>query len=230
MRSVCPKPLQFVFFSILLIPFLISGCNPALKPLKKAKAAWEKQEFASLAAMEVSCKPSDKGCNQLHLMKGDACFQLGKLGIDIKKHFACAVNALQTGITQTGDWQMNALNLNRAQTYENLMESLRLWQDTKQGAEAEKITHQLVSTAQTFLQLEPGHLAGIFFLNSGAYTLLRSELLRQNNPAKLCMDLNHILRSLKTFEPKARGTKYAPNFKRLRMDVSTAKTTVSNCP
>jgi len=223
------KKNRIILIVLLLAPFLIVGCNPALKGLKKAKADWEKQDYPTLAAMEVSCKSSDQGCNQLHLIKGDACFRLSKKGVEPAMHYGCAVNHLQMGIAQTADWQMKGLNLNRAQTYENMLESLRLLQDTKRGAEAEQLTRQLVTSAQDLLKVEPEHLGGIYFLNSGSYTLLRSELLRQNNPQKLCMDINRILHSLQGSEAKAQGTKYAPNYKRLRLDVTSAKTTVAGC-
>ncbi len=214
---------------LLFVPFLMVACNPALKGLKQAKTDWGKQDYPTLAAMDVSCKPSDEGCNQLHLIKGDACFRLSKKGVEVALHYACAVNHLQMGIAQTTAWEMKGLNLNRAQTYENLLESLRLLQDTKRGLEAEQLTRQLVTSATDLLKAEPGHLAGVYFLNSGSYTLLRSELLRQNNPQKLCMDIKQILQSLQNTETKAQGTKYAPNYKRLRLDVSAAKTTVTGC-
>lgn len=220
---------RIALISVLLVSLLTLGC-PALKGLKKAKADWEKQDYAAIATMEVSCKPSDQGCNQLHLIKGDACFRLAKKGVEAAAHYGCAANHLKIGIAQTADWRMGDLNLNRAQSHENLLESLRLWQDTKQGAEAEQITRELVASAQAFLEVEPGHLAGIYFLNSGEYALLRAELLRQTNPPQLCADLKRILQSLAASEPKAHGTKYAPNITRLRADVSAAKTTVTGCP
>ncbi|GEM_PF-3480479 len=220
---------QRIFIGLLCVPFLFAACNPALKGLKTAKADFEKQDYAALAATDISCESSDKGCNQLHLIKGDACFRLSKKGVDPAKHYACAVTHLETGIAQTRDWQMKDLNLNRAQTYENLLESIRLLQDTKKGAAARQLTEKLVNTAQAFLRIEPGHLGGIYFLNSGAYTLLRSELLRQSNPQKLCVDLNRILQSLKNNEPGTSGTKYAPNYERLRLDVNAAKGTVTGC-
>ncbi len=220
---------RLTVLTLLLLFPLVAACNPALKPLKTAKANWEKRDFVSLAAMDIPCEASDKGCNQLHLIKGDACFRLAKNNVETERHLACAVNHLQTGIAQTTDWQMKKLDLDRGQTYENLLESLRLWQDTKQGTEADKVTRQLISSAQELLKAEPDHLAGIYFLNSGAYTLLRGELLRQTQPQQLCTALNHIFKSLSAAEPRALGTKYAPNFERLRLDVRAAKTTVTGC-
>ncbi|MFQ5587932.1 MAG: hypothetical protein ACE5F7_03745 [Nitrospiria bacterium] len=213
---------------LLFASLLVFGCA-TLKGLKEAKEDWKNRNYASLATREVSCKASNKGCNQLHLIKGDACFRLAKSGAEVAKHARCAAQHLQTGISQTEDWQVGDLNLNRAQTHENLLESLRLWRDTQRGAEAKKITTQLVASAQAFLQIEPGHLGGIYFLNSGQYTLLRPELLRQTKPSQLCADLKRILQSLSDSEPKSQGTKYAPNYAQLRSEVNLAKTTVTGC-
>lgn len=197
--------------------------------LGKFKAHWNEKDYAWIAEQEVACTASEEGCNQLHLLKGDACFRLAKQGIEARTHYACAATHLETGIQQTTDWRLEGLDLNRAQTSENLCEALREWQDLEQGDAAEGITRRRLAAAQAFLAAEPTHPAAVYFLNSARFTLLRKELLHPVDAGALCGRLSEILRALDQAGPSARGTRYEANFERLRADVAGAKQTVAGC-
>jgi hypothetical protein len=91
-----------------------------LKPLKEAKELAAQADYQALATIEIKCKASCEGCNQLHLLKGDACYRLAKAGTAPEKHYACAASHLAKGIEMTQFWQMETFDLNRQQTYTNL--------------------------------------------------------------------------------------------------------------
>jgi hypothetical protein len=44
--------------------------------LERFKELSGQQKYTEIAAQEVRCQPTEAGCNQLHLIKGDACFRL----------------------------------------------------------------------------------------------------------------------------------------------------------
>ena len=202
------------------------GTTGTLKKFKDQAAAGD---YAWIAQQQVTCSPAADGCNQLHLIKGDACFRLAKQGNEPRVHYACAATELQTGIDETRDWRLDELDLGRAQTYENLCEALRQWQNLEKGPDADQLTRKLADAAQRFLAVEPGNLAAIYFQNSARFTMLRADLLDPRDPADLCRQLNDILGALAAAEPRAGGTRYQANYARLRSDVSGAKATVAGC-
>jgi hypothetical protein len=208
---------------------LLTACPPTLNQLKETKAHYGREDYEWIAEQTISCRPSDQGCNQLYLMKGDACYRLAKEGNLPEVHFACAADHLDRGIRYTSNWQIEGLDLNRALTYVNLCESLRELQDMSKGTQAEQMTRRLLETAQAFRAAEENHPAAIYFVNSARYTLLRPELLRPTDLADLCDQLTAILRSLESAEPNARGTRYRPNYERLMGDVAGAMQAVG-CP
>jgi hypothetical protein len=206
----------------------LAACG-SVGQLGKFKAHWNEQDYAWIAEQEVACTASEEGCNQLHLLKGDACFRVAKQGVEARTHYACAATHLETGIAMTANWQAEGLNLNRAQTYENLCEALRERQDLEQGEAAEGITGRLLATAQAFLAAEPAHPGAVYFLNSARFTLLRKELLHPADAGALCGKLNELLRALDGAGPGARGTRYEASFQKLRADVAGAKGAVAGC-
>lgn len=214
-----------VIISALLI---LAGCG-TVGQLKDAKEHSGKGDYAWVAKQEISCDISDDGCNQLHLIKGDACYRLAKSGKEAEKNFACAVTELESGIGQTKDWKMNDLDLNRVQTYENLCESIRDLQDMKKGAEADALTRKLVSTSQAFLAVDPGNLAGIFFLNSARYTMLNRCLIHPEKCPDLCDNLKAVDNEILQVMPKAEVSKYMDNYHRLHSDITGAKRSIAGC-
>lgn len=214
--------------SSVLLAILLVACG-AVGTLKKFKERSSAADYAWIAQQDITCTAKDDGCNQLHLIKGDACLRLAEQGNEPRAHYECAATELQTGIDQTKEWQLGELNLNRAQTYENLCESLRHWQDLERGAGADQLTKRLADTAQRFLDAEPNNLAAIYFLNRARFTLLDSELLHPHDPQGLCRKLNAILQDVTAAEPRARGTRYAPNYTLMVSELKAAKRTVPGC-
>lgn len=207
---------------------LLSGCG-TVSQLSSVKEHWGKEDYDWIAKQEITCKAADDGCNQLHLIQGDACYRLAKADRDAKMHYACAVNHLETGIAQTKDWKLEGLDLNRAQSYENLCESVRNLQDLESGAAADELTKKLVNTSQALLTAEPGNLAGIYFLNSARYTMLRSCLIHPENCPSLCANLQAIEKEVEQVMDRAEVSKYMGNFHRLHADIEGGKRTVQGC-
>ncbi|MBI1925581.1 hypothetical protein HYR99_15175 [Candidatus Poribacteria bacterium] len=225
-----------VFLSLVACRTVIEPTiNPVISDLRQAKEHWKQGDYAWNAAQEISCTESQEGCNQLHLIKGDACFRLAKQAEaenkkpEARAHYECAVTHLEIGIQQTTNWQLGELDLNRPQTYENLCEALRNWQDMERGDTANQITQRLLKTAQDFRTAEPGNLGAIYFLNSARFTLLRRELLQPRDTRALCEKLNEIIQALDEGVPRVGGTRYEANYHRLRLDVEGAKQTVPGC-
>jgi hypothetical protein len=218
---------HFVITFILSL-VLLNGCG-TVSQLSTLKEHWGKEDNEWIAKQEITCKPADNGCSQLHLIQGDACYRLAKAGKDAKIHYECAVKHLETGIAQTKDWKLDGLDLNRAQTYENLCESVRNLQDLESGAAADQLTKKLVDISQDFLTDEPGNLAGIYFLNSARYTILRSCLIHPENCPSLCANLQAIESELNQARDRAEVSKYMENFHRLHADIDGGKRSVPGC-
>jgi len=207
---------------ILLVTLLVmASCSSTITSLKKAKEYWKVNDFGRLADMKVDCKASDEGCNQLHLLKGDACYRLAKAGKSPLKYYECSAVHLDTGIRQTKKWQMEGLDLNRAQVYENLCESLRELQFMKKGEESEEFTRRLLLTSKEFLALEPGNPAATYFLNIAKLVELSDCL---NHPAacpRLCRQIEEMISDIEGVLPASRDTRYEKNLSHLYKQVRT---------
>lgn len=208
----------------------LSACG-TVRQVEQFKELSNQQRYAEVAAQEVQCQPTEDGCNQLHLIKGDACFRLAKGGVDPDaRYLACAADELQAGIQATSDWPSEeAVIGKRAQYYENLCESLRLLQDNQSTTEAANTNVRLLSTAEDFLQAEPGHLAATYFINSArlAQFQLDPQKLQESNSA--CATLNELLVDLEVVQPRAASSPYEVNYKRLRLDITGLKRAVPGC-
>jgi hypothetical protein len=215
---------------ILISVFMLSGCCyfNTLRPLDNAKKLVNKQDYASIASLEVKCDESCDGCNQLHLVKGDACYRLAKNGQEPQKYYPCADAELTEGIRLTKQWQMESFNLNRPQTFTNLCESLRNWRDLSKGGQADSINDHLLNTARQFLAVEPGNPCGVYFQDNARYAQLRSCLLHPENCPALCTQLDGIKQSLAEGLAKSGGAECAPNLKELGSEVAQARE-VAHC-
>jgi hypothetical protein len=220
------RPVRYLlsFLLLLLTLILVSGCcTGTVRELGKAKEHAKSGDFAWIAAQDVKCKETCEGCNQLHLLKGDACYQLAKQGQEPLKQYPCAAQHLETGISMTKQWQMESFNLNRPQTYVNLCESLRNWRDLLAGAEADAINERLLKNAQAFLAGEPGNPCGIYFETNARYAKLRPCLLHPEQCPTVCAELKAMLSSLDDGLSKAAGAQCEPNLQEMKNEVVSAR-------
>jgi hypothetical protein len=224
------RRIQFAIGVFLLtVTFLLGGCCAldTQRSLDHAKQLAQKQDYAAIAAMKVSCEESCEGCNQLHLLKGDACYRLAKQGQEAAKNYSCAAAELSTGIQQTKQWQMQSFNLNRPQNYENLCESLRNGRDLSKGSEADAINTHLLQSAQEFRSAEPANACAAYFLANARYAQQHTCLLHPDKCPSLCVDLQAMLQQLNDAAPTAQGSHCAPNIQELKSEVTKAKELMS---
>jgi uncharacterized protein (DUF2267 family) len=201
--------------------FMLGGCCAfnTVKPLKEAKALAAQQDYAALAAVEVKCQASCEGCNQLHLLKGDACYRLAKAGKAPEPNYRCAAAELTDGIRLTRNWQMDSFDLNQAQTYTNLCEALRNHRDLLSGSQADGVNAQLLASAQAFLAAQPGNPCARYFENNARYAQLRTCLLHPENCPDLCARLQAMRQSL----DQAAGGECAAQLSNLKKDIAGAE-------
>jgi hypothetical protein len=162
--------LGVVCLALLLTAF--AGCPKSLGELDKAKSLQGQGKYEQLSALAITCKAEEAGCNQVHLIKGDACFRLARHAGDNpskRSAFDCAANELSTGIGMTTDWQ--AVPMDRAQTYENVCEAARLRADFGERAHYEAM---LATHAGQFMSFAPEHPgANYYAARARFYTLTR---------------------------------------------------------
>jgi len=217
-----------VRFSIVLMGLLfLVAC--ATTDLKKIKEQHKKGNYGVVISTKIDCKASEDSCNQMHLIKGDACYRLAKQNTDAIANYNCAIIELETGISLTKKWKVGSLDLNKNQTYENLSESIRERQDMSKGAEAKKLTKKLLETSKQFLAASPGNLAAIYYNSSARFTGLRGAILMTPEAESVCKSVNRILSHLASVKDRVADSKYAAMYARLTLDVGGVKPALKNC-
>lgn len=222
------------------IAYLSSGCSATVKQLKGFKEHSAAQQYSWIADQEVKCEAKKAGCNQLHLIMGDACFNLAKQATakaDKIQLYRRAADELATGIAQTSKWESGKLNLDRSQTYENLCESLRNLQDLQEGEAARAVGERLLETAETFFNLAPQSLAATYFFSKARFRKIQPALLEvtEANSAQICTQLNSLQKMLDASMQRAKAAsdplwaRYEqPYFVHLG-ELKLAKKTIAGC-
>ncbi len=229
---------------MLMIVFIITGCA-TIKQLKEFKNYHKKGEFESIFEEEIICKPTQDGCNQLHLIKGDTCWNLAKAAgkdpnISKEKellYLECAVKELQMGIDMTDQWKLDKLGLNKPQTYENLFQAMRLLQDKQHGKDAEKTNKDLLKRTEQYLAVESGNIPALYFNYWAQFNKILPDLLKNGGKKnrRRCNRLNEIQTGLEEFIFKHYGDesqiwkRYESNIKLLSGNVITWKNILKDC-
>ncbi|MDQ3829967.1 MAG: hypothetical protein M3361_11815 [Candidatus Tectomicrobia bacterium] len=205
---------------ILVIVVLAAGCGTVgqLSRMRRDAAA---ENYRAITAEEVTCTQGERGCNQVHLIKGDACFRLAAGGEPGR--WDCAIEQLALGIDTT---EGTTTEMGSTQPYyENLLEALRQRRDlSRSRAEAAPFTAQLETRAQAFHQAFPTAPAGYYYLASAQLT---RALDPNTAPDAACRTLNDA-QSLLARAPAERG-RYAASLQRVEADIRGAKSTVRGC-
>lgn len=209
---------------------LAAGCSGGrIAELREAKTCHDRGDFECVAAVGVACAPEQEGCNQLHLLKGDACFRLagGASTEDAAiAHYRCAADHLEAGVRQTEDWMPMG---DHVAWRTNLLEALRGWQDRESGEQALELLRRLLTAAQDFEAVLPDHPAAIYFEIGARYALLQPEIVAGDDPELLCDTLTTLSRRLESAAPSAQGTPYEPNYAQLTSDLATATSLIPGC-
>jgi len=211
---------RHVLVSILVAALLGAECG--LRALDEMKEAHRQAQYTEVASQDVSCDPGDARCNQMHLLKGDACYVLGRRAeadSTARARFTCAETHLGTGIRQTdpgsGDWAIAGND--RSQWYTNRAESLRQLQDLLAGDSARAVSRRLLEFGQTYRETLPDAAAPYFYIGTAQYALLQPQLLdAQPGDAGVCGELDTIIATLDE-APSAPDTSDVPaNIESLR--------------
>jgi hypothetical protein len=206
---------------ILVIVVLAAGCG-AVGQLDRMRRDAAAGNWQAIAAEDVTCTLGERGCNQVHLLKGDACFRLAAGGEPAR--WDCAIEQLALGIDTT---EGTTTEMGSTQPYyENLLEALRRRRDfSRSRAEAAPFTAQLEQRAQAFQDAFPAAPAGYYYLASAQL----ARVLDAPDPAPdaACRTLNDLQRLLAR-APAERG-RYAAGFQRIEADIRGAKSTVRGC-
>ncbi|WP_020481142.1 MULTISPECIES: hypothetical protein [unclassified Methylomonas] len=220
------RNLKFIM-PLLIAVLLVSGC--ATRQLKNFKEAAAENNWQEIAAAEVDCKVDDEACNQLHLLKGDACYRLAKQNTDSVKNYQCAAEQLEQGIHLTTDWaNAEAVVGKRAQYFENWCESLRLLRSEQTStAAATPYNQKLHSCAREFLQA-PGDLkpAATFFLHNAELAAIRFQI----NDTGSCQALKQLQQNESQAAAQAAQSRYADHHRRLLNDIAGIKASIPGCP
>lgn len=157
----------------LYVALLMLVACKTISVIDKTKELHAAGEYDKVAKTDINCNSGDKGCNQLHLLKGDACFRLAKSAAsnEVKEaEYTCAVNSIFTGIDMTGSWE--EVNTSRDQFYENGLEAARMRADFSNGQEYEVI---LANRAQQYMGLAPNNAGAKYYSNRSKYFLLTQQ-------------------------------------------------------
>jgi hypothetical protein len=128
-------------------------------------------DYLWIASQKIWCWKFMEGCNQLHLIKKNACYSLAESGVgpDVKyKYYDCAVREIEKGIEYTTDWSLPSLN--RVQSFVKIDESLSniygILRDRPPyniGWGPVHIEDKLFSVSEKFLRAEPNHPIAKFY-------------------------------------------------------------------
>lgn len=221
------KPNLKIVIPLVVTILSVSGC--ATRQLKNFKEAAAENHWQDIAAAEVDCKADDEACNQLHLLKGDACYRLAKQNTDSVKNYQCAAEQLEQGIHLTSDWSnAEAVVGKRAQYFENWCESLRILRSEQTStAAATPYNQKLLSCAREFLpvadDLQP---AATFFLHNAQLAAIRFQI----DDIGSCQALTQLQRDQSQAALQAAQSRYAEPHRRLLNDVAGIKASIPGCP
>lgn len=229
---------QILLASALAVALLCAGCGP--RALKSMKDAHQRGRYAEVAEMDVDCDPGDDRCNQMHLLKGDACYVLGRRAEAAEQdstarvRFECAETHLGTGIEQTemdaADWAIAGKD--RTQWYTNRAESLRQLQDLQSGDAARAVSTELLDFGQTFREVDPDVAAPYFYIATARYALVQPQLIdAQPGDTDACDELNGI-RTVLNDAPSGAGTPsdVQDNVESLRRQIKSQRVRLNCAP
>lgn len=218
---------------ILAILWGAVGCGGSVRLVDPFKERQAEGDYAWIAEQPVDCTPDEAGCNQLHLIQGDACFRLAERAAqdgndtEAATHYACAASALAAGIAQTTDWSVAGGE--PAPWYANWCEALREQRDAATGTTADQLNTALQKAAQAFAEAVPAHPAAVYYRINAQLAASRPQLLDPEGHPGLCADLTAMHAELVAVAPRADGTPYAAPVQQLTRELELARNAVPGC-
>ena len=116
-----------------------------------------------IAAQAVDCSTASDRCGRLHLIKGDACFELAREGNAPMAYFSCAVDELSKGLALIPSWDAPD---HQFRFQEMLCDALLNLQRLQSGRTAEQTLAHLEEAAKALYQLSPESVAAVYYLSS----------------------------------------------------------------
>jgi hypothetical protein len=206
-----------------LLTILVYGCctiSPDECQLDRYKQWANQGNDTAIAKGTVDCAPVAPGCDQLHLIRGMACYHLGKQGVAPKSRYECAIEELQRGV------EFASMNNEPERHYKSylqaLLESIRNRQDLSSSwNESLPYTHLLREQASEFRQMFPEEPDGYYY---GATALLMeaNRHLAQNDSSQACELLSEADNLLET---NTRPENLAENFEQTQRQVENLQQT-----
>jgi hypothetical protein len=206
----------------LLALLLVAGCATG-RQVSDFKELGATGDYRAIATQEVQCDAGERGCEQLHLIKGDACYRLARQGE--AGYYDCAIRELSTGLDEVEGTAIAAGST--GPYWENLMEALRQRRDLAGSrAESAPLTAALDQRAAQFILLFPGEPAGPYYSTSAG---LAAILDQPGGPTGAsCSELVALQRRLAP--AAARPGRYTASIDRLDSDITATLTRIASCP
>jgi hypothetical protein len=171
---------------IVLLAALGVGCAiQDVKQLDRFKTLASEGNDGAIVAETVDCAANDPGCDQLHLIRGMACYREAKQGVAPKPRYQCAIDELKTGIELTGRGDTAATE---SKVYmQALLESIRERQDLASNWEEGKpYTALLSSQAAAFRRLYPQAPDGYYYGATALFAEADRRLAQDDSVTKAC--------------------------------------------
>lgn len=182
-----------------------------------------------IATSAVDCDEPSDACRQLHLIKGNACFQLASAGTAPLDNFACAADELQKGLNQPATPDETA---DRRAHRERFCESLRMLLVLLPGdaVDVDPIRERFSEAAAALYRSAPGSVAAVYYTASARYHQ-HQDRIATLSPAsripvcsRLKRTMGRVLSAIKTAElaPPAAWAEYSDRYERLAYDLGLA--------
>ncbi|WP_372682577.1 hypothetical protein [Desulfosarcina sp.] len=209
----------------LALIFIFSGCVSLQLSQFQDYAARGDHEW--VAAQTIECRRASEGCGQLHLTKGDACFQLAKMDREPGVNFACAADELEKGLALKQSFDAAGVQL---QYREKLCESLRRVHGWQSGKAAEETPDRLLQAANALYQLAPESVPAVYYLASARLMEIKPILADINAATRvpICLRLKRTVNRVLEVIETARGDtpphwdRFAGDYQRLAFDLGAA--------
>ena len=160
-----------------------------------------------IATRTVRCEQPTGTCARLHLIRGAACFQLATAGKTPPKHFTCAADELERGLS------LDPAAADAAHYRELLCESLRALLSSMPGPAdpaAAQTRRRFTEAARAFYRLSPGSTAAAFYIASARYHELHART-AAITPATRYVVCDRLKRTLATVLSDIRAAEQTPS-------------------
>jgi hypothetical protein len=230
-RFSLPRPRRARFHGhaalALCLASLLMAAGCAANQLNTFKKRAAQGDLGWIASQPVDCRKATAVCGQLHLMKGDACFQLARSGSAPADNDACAADELERGLALTPSWPDKAI---QRQVQENLCEALRNLHGIQSGEAARQTLTRFEAASEALHRLAPESVPAVYYLATVRLRQVQPMLMDINAAtrvpvcSRLKRTVTRVLVMMKTASqaPPPEWDRFADRVQRLTFDLGTA--------